>query len=38
MIIKSISLQDFQCYSGTHENNKFEFEKGLNVIIGDTLF
>jgi DNA sulfur modification protein DndD len=36
MIIKSISLQDFQCYSGTHENNKFEFEKGLNVIIGDN--
>jgi DNA sulfur modification protein DndD len=36
MIIKSISLQDFQCYSGGHENNKFEFEKGLNVIIGDN--
>jgi DNA sulfur modification protein DndD len=36
MIIKSISLQNFQCYSGTHENNKFEFEKGLNVIIGDN--
>ena len=34
MIIKSIELQNFQCYSGN--NNKFEFSEGLNVIIGDN--
>ncbi len=33
MILKSVSLQNFMCYSG--ENN-FEFSKGLNVIIGDN--
>jgi DNA sulfur modification protein DndD len=34
MIIKSIELTNFQCYSGTH--NLFEFKEGLNVIIGDN--
>jgi DNA sulfur modification protein DndD len=34
MIIKSIELKNFQCYSGS--NNFFEFSGGLNVIIGDN--
>jgi DNA sulfur modification protein DndD len=34
MIIKSIKLTNFQCYSGN--NNYFEFKEGLNVIIGDN--
>jgi len=34
MILKSIELNDFMCYSGP--NNKFEFEEGINVIIGDN--
>jgi DNA sulfur modification protein DndD len=34
MLIKSISLKDFQCYSGEHQENLFEFESGLNLIIG----
>jgi DNA sulfur modification protein DndD len=34
MIIKSIELRNFQCYSGN--NNQFEFTEGLNVIIGDN--
>jgi DNA sulfur modification protein DndD len=36
MIIKSISLQNFQCYSGLLKENIFEFKPGLNVIIGDN--
>lgn len=36
MNIKSISLQDFQCYSGDVSKNTFEFNKGLNIIIGDN--
>lgn len=36
MIIKSISIENFQCYSGPLSKNKFEFRKGLNVIIGDN--
>lgn len=36
MIIKSIKIENFQCYSGTMDQNKFEFRKGLNVIIGDN--
>lgn len=36
MIIKSISVENFQCYSGTLEDNTFEFREGLNVIIGDN--
>ena len=34
MIIKSIKLENFQCYHGV--NNLFEFTEGLNVIIGDN--
>jgi DNA sulfur modification protein DndD len=34
MIIKSIKLENFQCYHGT--NNYFDFTEGLNVIIGDN--
>lgn len=33
MIIKSITLQNFYCYSGEVE---FEFKQGLNVVIGDN--
>jgi DNA sulfur modification protein DndD len=33
MIIKSITLTNFQCYFG---DNKFEFKEGLNIIIGDN--
>lgn len=36
MIIDSIAIENFQCYSGMFEQNKFEFRKGLNVIIGDN--
>jgi DNA sulfur modification protein DndD len=36
MIIKSIALENFQCYSGKLTQNKFEFRNGLNVIIGDN--
>lgn len=36
MIIKSIEIQNFQCYSGNLSENTFAFEKGLNVIIGDN--
>jgi DNA sulfur modification protein DndD len=34
MILKSIELNNFMCYSG--ENNKFEFKEGINLIIGDN--
>jgi DNA sulfur modification protein DndD len=34
MLIKSIRLENFQCYAGTE--NFFEFTEGLNVIIGDN--
>ena len=33
MIIKKIELENFMCYSG---NNVFEFNEGLNLIIGDN--
>lgn len=33
MNINSITLENFQCYYGT---NKFEFNEGLNLIIGDN--
>lgn len=33
MILQSIELNDFMCYAGS---NKFEFEEGINVIIGDN--
>jgi DNA sulfur modification protein DndD len=36
MIIKSIAIENFQCYSGDLSTNTFEFKKGLNVIIGDN--
>lgn len=36
MIIKSISIENFQCYSGKLDQNIFEFRKGLNVVIGDN--
>jgi DNA sulfur modification protein DndD len=36
MIIKSIAIENFQCYSGKLAQNKFEFRNGLNVIIGDN--
>ncbi|MFW6311404.1 MAG: AAA family ATPase, partial [Nanoarchaeota archaeon] len=36
MNIKSISLENFQCYSGEATKNTFEFKKGLNIIIGDN--
>lgn len=36
MIIDSIAIENFQCYSGKLEKNKFMFRKGLNVIIGDN--
>lgn len=33
MFIKSILLENFQCYYG---DNSFEFKEGLNIIIGDN--
>ena len=33
MILQSIELNNFMCYSGY---NKFEFTEGINVIIGDN--
>lgn len=33
MIIKSIELSNFMCYSG---DNRFDFTEGMNVIIGDN--
>jgi len=36
MIISSISMKNFQCYSGEHETNYLEFSDGLNLIIGDN--
>lgn len=36
MIIKSIAIENFQCYSGSLSKNIFKFRKGLNVIIGDN--
>lgn len=36
MIIKSIAAANFQCYSGKLDQNKFDFRKGLNVVIGDN--
>lgn len=34
MLIKSLSLKNFQCYAGEHEDNSFEFGEGLNLIVG----
>jgi DNA sulfur modification protein DndD len=36
MIIKQISLKNFQCYSGEHDVNTFKFNEGLNLIIGNN--
>ncbi|MBT6045224.1 MAG: AAA family ATPase [Candidatus Scalindua sp.] len=36
MIINSITMKNFQCYYGEHEDNKFEFTDGLNLIIGNN--
>ena len=36
MVIKSISLENFQCYYGSASKNCFEFGEGLNIIIGDN--
>ena len=33
MIIESIDIKNFMCYSG---ENRFEFSEGMNVIIGDN--
>lgn len=33
MIIESIELKNFMCYSG---DNRFDFTEGMNVIIGDN--
>lgn len=33
MILQSIELNNFMCYSGT---NKFDFTEGINVIVGDN--
>ena len=36
MIIRSISLRDFQCYFGSHGENRLEFAPGINLVIGDN--
>jgi len=36
MIIKNISMKNFQCYFGEHENNRLNFKEGLNLILGDN--
>lgn len=36
MLIKSLSLKNFQCYSGDFSQNHFEFHNGLNLIIGNN--
>lgn len=36
MIIKEISLQNFQCYFGGHQDNKMAFSNGVNLIIGNN--
>ena len=36
MIIKSISMKDFQCYFGSHEENRLEFTLGINLVIGEN--
>ena len=36
MLIDSISLKNFQCYYGDHEENTFNFKEGINLIIGNN--
>lgn len=36
MLIKKISLENFQCYYGTHSENEFTFSDGVNIIAGNN--
>ena len=36
MIIKSISMSNFQCFHGSHDINSISFSDGINLIIGDN--
>ena len=36
MIIREISLQNFQCYFGSHQDNKLKFSNGVNLIVGNN--
>ena len=36
MLIKSISMKNFQCYHGDHEDNLLHFKNGINLIVGDN--
>ena len=36
MLIKSLSLKNFQCYCGELDQNHFCFKNGLNLIIGNN--
>jgi DNA sulfur modification protein DndD len=36
LIIKEVSLKDFQCYFGGHHDNKIKFSNGVNLIIGNN--
>lgn len=36
MIIKSISLENFQCYAGSYHQNNIHFKEGINIVIGDN--
>jgi|TARA_R110002012_G_scaffold295746_2_gene492469 DNA sulfur modification protein DndD len=36
MLIKSLSLKNFQCYCGEFDQNRFDFKSGLNLIIGNN--
>ena len=36
MIVESIQLKNFQCYSGDLSQNTFKFGRGLNLIIGEN--
>lgn len=36
MLIKSLSMKNFQCYSGDHIKNTLNFTSGINLIIGNN--
>ncbi|MEX0723912.1 MAG: AAA family ATPase [Gracilimonas sp.] len=36
MLIKKISIENFQCYFGPLSENAFEFTKGVNIIAGNN--
>lgn len=36
MLIKSLSMKNFQCYSGDHIKNTLDFTSGINLIIGNN--